>query len=211
MQNLVKHTLYLFLVITGITALIALIGIGLSWSSSTTELPYLELLIGSVVIEIVVVILMLAKKGMKYLPETQTDKKQSDTLKFMEKFISTGSSASIVSNRVSWLASDKELISILKDKIENGIRIEIITPDEVTEELKKNLLGASFIVTNEKKSPEARFTLVNGDRSGAEKLAIARGVHPEHEITIFDSNSGPQIIAMAKDIIRKSRALAHAS
>ncbi len=137
MQNLVKHTLYLFLVITGITALIALIGIGLSWSSSTTELPYLELLIGSVVIEIVVVILMLAKKGMKYLPETQTDKKQSDTLKFMEKFISTGSSASIVSNRVSWLASDKELISILKDKIENGIRIEIITPGEVTEELKK--------------------------------------------------------------------------
>ncbi len=52
---------------------------------------------------------------------------------------------------------------------------------------------------------------MNGDRSGAEKLAIARGVHPEHEITIFDSNSGPQIIAMAKDIIRKSRALAHAS
>ena len=129
----------------------------------------------------------------------------------MEKFISTGTSASIVSNRVSWLASDQELIKILQSKIESGIRIEIITPNEVTEELKKNLLGASFIVTNEEHVPEARFTLVNGDRNGAEKLAIARGVHPEHEITIFDSNSGPQIIAMAKDIIRKSRALVHAS
>jgi len=38
-------------------------------------------------------------------------------------------------------------------------------------------------------------------------LAIARGSHPDHEITIFDNNSGPQIVAMAKDIIRKSKAL----
>ncbi len=71
--------------------------------------------------------------------------------------------------------------------------------------------GASFIVTNENTLPEARFTLVNGDRSGAEKLAIARGVHPDHVITIFDNNSGPQIIAMAKDIIRKSKKLSDAS
>jgi hypothetical protein len=68
-----------------------------------------------------------------------------------------------------------------------------------------------FYTTGEDSPPEARFTLVNGHRSGAEKLAIARGGHPEHEITIFDNNSGPQIIAMAKDIIRKSKALAHAA
>jgi hypothetical protein len=211
MQNLVKHTLYLFLWITGLTAAITLAGIGYAWfSSEAKELAHLELLIGSVIIEVVAVILMLAKKGMKYLPDSQTDKEPKDTLKFMEDFITTGTSATVVSSRVSWLAGDNNLISILQAKIENGTRIEIITPKEVSKALRENLKGASFIVTNENTSPEARFTLVNGDRSGAEKLAIARGVHPEHEITIFDNNSGPQIIAMAKDIIRKSKELADA-
>jgi len=144
-------------------------------------------------------------------PDPQTDKEPKDTRKFMENFISTGTSATVVSNRVSWLAGNDNLISILQSKAESGIRIEIITPYEVPETLRENLKGASFIITKENISPEARFTLVNGDRSGAEKLAIARGVHPDHEITIFDNNSGPQIIAMAKDIIRKSKALSDAA
>lgn len=211
MQNLVKQTLYLFLWITGLTAVITFVGIGYSWFfPEAKELPHLKLLIGSVIIEVAAVILMLAKKGMKYLPDTQTDKEPKDTLKFMEDFISTGTSATVVSNRVSWLAGNDKLISILQSKVESGTRIEIITPNEVPEILRENLKGASFIVTKENTSPEARFTLVNGDRSGAEKLAIARGVHPDHEITIFDNNSGPQIIAMAKDIIRKSKELADA-
>jgi len=211
MQNLVKHTLYLFLFITGITAVMTVIGIAYVWFySDKTELPHLEMLIVAVIVEIVAVVVMLAKKGLKYLPDTQTDKEPKDTLEFMEKFISTGTSATIVSNRVSWLAGNQKLISILQAKVEAGTRIEIITPIEVSESCKNNLQGASFIVTGESISPEARFTLVNGDRSGAEKLAIARGVHPDHEITIFDNNSGPQIIAMAKDIIRKSKVLAHA-
>ncbi len=212
MQNLVKYTLYLFLIITALTAAITLAGIGYVWFfSEKTELPHLELLIGSVIVEVVAVILMLAKKGLKYLPDTRTDKEPKDTLKFMENFISTGTSATVVSNRVSWLSGNQSLIDILQRKIESGTRIEIITPSEVSQTLKDNLNGASFIVTGENISPEARFTLVNGDRSGAEKLAIARGVHPDHEITIFDNNSGPQIIAMAKDIIRKSRELSDAS
>ncbi len=212
MQNLVKKTLYLFLWITGLTAVITFVGIGYSWFfSEAKELPHLKLLIGSVIIEVAAVILMLAKKGMKYLPDTQTDKEPKDTLKFMEDFISTGTSATVVSNRVSWLAGNDKLISILQSKVESGTRIEIITPNEVPDALRENLKGASFIITKENISPEARFTLVNGDRSGAEKLAIARGVHPDHEITIFDNNSGPQIIAMAKDIIRKSKELADAT
>jgi hypothetical protein len=211
MQNLVKHTLYLFLCITGVTALITILGIAYVWFiSDKAELPYLKWLIGSVIVEIIAVVLMLAKNGLKYLPSTQTDKKPQDTLKFMENLISTGTSATIVSNRVSWLAVNQSLMSILQSKIESGTRIEIITPRQVSEHLKENFKGASFINTGEEILPEARFTLVNGDRSGSEKLAIARGVHPDHEITIFDNNSGPQIIAMAKDIIRKSKRLADA-
>lgn len=212
MQNLVKHTLYLFLTITGLTALLAIIGLAYVWFfSDKTELPHLGWLITSVIAEIIAVVLMLAKKGMKYLPDTQTDKKPEDTLKFMEEFILAGTSATVVSNRVSWLSGDTRLVSILQSKIESGTRIEIVTPKDVGESLRSQLKGASFIVTKETISPEARFTLINGDRSGAEKLAIARGVHPDHEITIFDNNSGPQIIAMAKDIIRKSRDMANAS
>lgn len=120
MQNLVKHTLYLFLWITGLTAAMTLAGIGYAWFfSESKELPHLEWLIGSVIIEVVAVILMLAKKGMKYLPDTQTDKEPKDTLKFMESFISTGTSATVVSNRVSWLVGEDKLISILQSKIES--------------------------------------------------------------------------------------------
>ncbi len=212
MQKLVKHTLYLFLWLTGTTAFLAIFGLAYVWFfSEKTELPHLGWIITAVIAEMAAVVLMLAKKGMKYLPDTQTDKEPKDTLKFMEKFISTGTSATVVSNRVSWLTSDENLISTLKSKIESGTRIEIITPKEVPDGVKSNLQGASFIVTDEDSPPEARFTLVNGERGGAEKLAIARGVHPDHEITIFDNNSGPQIIAMAKDIIRKSKALSNAT
>lgn len=95
----------------------------------------------------------------------------------------------------------------------NGTLLEIITPEEVAADIRQPLndAGVKFYVTGDTIPPEARFTLVNGHRSGAERLAIARGGHPEHEITIFDNSSGPQIIAMAKDIIRKSKELANAS
>ncbi|MTW21839.1 hypothetical protein [Allochromatium palmeri] len=205
MQTLVKRTLYLFLWITGLTALLALSGLVYLWFFSqgtqpheTKDLPHLGWLVSAVIAEIVAVVLLLAKKGLKYLPETQTDKNSGDTIRFMQNFISSGTSATIVSNRVSWLASNSELIEILKDKAKAGIRIEIITPHALPDEIRDALAGVSFIVTKETNPPEARFTLINGDRSGAERLAIARGVHPEHEITIFDNNSGPQISTSIK-------------
>ena len=212
MQKLVKHILYLFLIITAITALVTLTGIVFIWFfSPQDELPHLNVLITALIIEVISVIVMLAKKGLKYLPDTQIDKEPKDTLKFMQNFISTGTSATVVSNRVSWLANNEDLISILQSKADSGTKIEIITPKEISQTLKDSLRGATFIVTNEALSPEARFTLINGDRTGSEKLAIAKGIHPDHEITIFDNNSGPQIIAMAKDIIRKSKELSNAT
>lgn len=109
MQKLVKHTLYIFFWITGLTAAMILEGIGYVWFfSATKELVHLEWLIGTVIIEVVAVILMLAKKGMKYLPDTQTDKEPKDTIKFMEDFVSTGTSATVAINWVSWLAKKQE-------------------------------------------------------------------------------------------------------
>jgi hypothetical protein len=210
MQSLVKTTLYVFLCITTITALLALAGFAYIWFINPgSELPYLSWLASSVIAEIVSIILVFAHKGLKYLPKVEINQSTDQTREFMKQFVSTGSSATIVSNRVSWLTGQADLIHLLKEKINGGLRIEIITPQPVSREIQTALAGANFIVTNDNLPPEARFTLINGDRSGAELLAIARGAHPNHEITIFDNNSAPQIIAMAKDVIRKSKAVAH--
>ena len=131
----------------------------------------------------------------------------------IKKFINSGSSVTVVSNRVAWLKKSEPIKKAITEMAQNGTLLEIITPNEVEQDIKQPLekVGVNFYVTNDAIPPEARFTLVDGHRSGAERLAIARGGHPEHEITIFDNNSGPQIIAMAKDIIRKSKELANAT
>lgn len=212
MKKVFITTMYLFITITGLTAFATIIGVFIVWFSPKNEsLPYLKWLISSVLMEIVLVVMLNVKKGFKYMPDCVTDKEKSDTMKFMEQFISVGSSATIVSNRVSWLTNNENLLSTLKSKIEAGIKIEIITPNPVSTDITEQLCGADFYVTKEATAPEARFTLINSNRSGAEKLAIAKGVHPEHEITIFDNDSGPQIIAMAKDIIRKSKEISNAN
>lgn len=68
MHSLIKNTLSLFLWVTGITAVITLAGIIFTWfiDPAKSELPYLKWLIGSVIIEVIIVIMMLAKKGLKY-------------------------------------------------------------------------------------------------------------------------------------------------
>lgn len=216
MHQILKRTLNIFLIITTLTALLCLVGVGYLWFftdlEKITDLPHLKWLLIALISEIIGVIIMFAKKGIRYLPETLLNKDEKDTFDFMESFISQGSSVTIVSNRVSWLNRAQDVLNKIIEKSKNGTYFEIITPSSATEELRSPLeeAGVTFFITNETVPPEARFTLINANRSGAEKLAIARGVHPEHEITVFDNNSGPQIIALAKDIIRKSKEIANA-
>lgn len=217
MQKIIKHAIYLFLSIFGITAFVSIGALVYLWIQSSAErgikeLPYLGWLLSTVIAEVVGVVILFAKKGMKYLPEVEINKEEKETLEFMRDFISSGSSVTVVSNRVAWLRKSESIKNAITDMARNGTLLEIITPNEVDDEIKAPLLdaGVKFYVTKEQIPPEARFTLVDGHRSGAERLAIARGGHPEHEITTFDNNSGPQIIAMAKDIIRKSKELADA-
>nr|WP_319491650.1 hypothetical protein [uncultured Desulfobacter sp.] len=216
MHQILKRTLNVFLIITTVTALLCLVGVGYLWFfadlEKTTDLPHLKWLLMTLIAEIIGVIVMFAKKGIRYLPETHLNKDEKETFEFMEKFISQGSSVTIVSNRVSWLNRAQNVSNRIIEKASAGTHFEIITPSPATEDLKTPLenAGVTFFITKETVPPEARFTLINANRSGAEKLAIARGVHPEHEITVFDNNSGPQIIALAKDIIRKSKDLVDA-
>lgn len=125
----------------------------------------------------------------------------------MKDFISHGSSVTIVSNRLAWLLDAPQVQEKMVDLARKGTQFEILTSRAVEDKLKDKLraAGVRFFIINDGGVPEARFTLVNADRSGAEKLAIARGTHPNHEVTIFDNSSGPQIIGLAKDIVRKSK------
>lgn len=217
MQSVFKHAIYLFLAIFAMTAIVSIIALAYLWysmfnGSETKDLPYLYWLLIIVIAEVVGVVVLIAKKGLKYLPEVEVNKKEAETLEFMKKFIDSGSSVTIVSNRIAWLRKSTPITEAIIAMAESGTSLEIITPDEVAQNIREPLAaaGVKFYITGEETPPESRFTLVNGHRSGAEKLAIARGGHPEHEITIFDNNSGPQIIAMSKDIIRKSKTLANA-
>lgn len=215
MIKVIKYTIYVFLVITALTAALVIAGLVRLWffPSPQNDLPHLKCLLGVLIVEIVAVVLAYARKGIRYLPHVEEHKQESDTLRFMTDFISNGSTIQIVSNRLAWLRKSPKLVDVLKEILSQGGLVEFFTPQQVSEDVLSLFPegSARFFVTHDDSPPEARFTLVNGNRSGAERLAIARGSHPEHEVTVFDTHSGPQIIGMAKDIIRKSREMADAS
>jgi len=212
----IKIVVYVFIAIVALTAVLVLGALAYLWffpsMAARPDLPYLGTLVTSLILEVVAVVIALAKKGFKYLPSVVNHRVESQTLNFLRDFVSGGSTVQIVSSRLTWMKNSPELLEAVRAKAANGTLVEVITPSEVIPEIKTTLAeaGVRFFVTAEEAPPEARFTLINGNRSGAERLAIARGSHPDHEVTVFDNNSGPQIIGMAKDIIRKAKALANA-
>ncbi|HTZ96304.1 MAG TPA: hypothetical protein VMB18_07905 [Terriglobales bacterium] len=213
MQRLLKTTVYIFLAIFAATAILTILGIAVLWfgSRQTSDFPYLRWLIGASLTEVVGVVIMIGKRGVRFLPEIRTNESAVETAEFMKNFIMDGSSVTIVSNRLAWLMNAEEVKREIVERAKTGTRFEIITSQPVVPLVREPLeaVGVLFFVTGPNDVPEARFTLINADRSGAERLAIAKGTHPNHEITIFDSDSGPQIIGLAKDIVRKSKVLAN--
>ena len=198
----------LFTLVFGLTALLTLSGVAYVWFiNPQAQMPYLHWLLVLTVAEAVGTIMMFGKRGIYYLPDVRKDRDREATFNFMKDFISHGSSVTIVSNRLAWLIDATPVQHKMIELAQKGTRFEIFTAQPVENDLKRKLSagGVRFFVMNAESTPEARFTLVNADRSGAEKLAIARGTHPNHEITIFDNSSGPQIIGLAKDIVRKSK------
>jgi len=215
MQKAIRLTVYIFLVIFTLTAVLTILGLGYLWffAPDVTVLPHLGWLLGALIAEVIGVIVMMAKRGLSYMPDVRSNKDASATSAFMVEFLSNGSSATIVSNRLGWLAGATAVVDTMLTRASSGMRIEVITVQEIPNHIRDPLAaaGVKFYRTATDDIPEARFTLINADRTGAERLAIARGVHPDHEITVFDTNSGPQIIGMAKDIVRQSKASASAA
>ncbi len=218
MHLLIRTILWAFFTIFVLTAVLSLSGVSYLWLEGSRlnppmkNLPYLHWLLLLTIAEIAGLTILVARKGLSYLPVTEVNKNSEKTEQFMYQFLRSGSSATLVSNRLSWVTASKRAQKCIIELAEKNTLIEIITPQPIQDEVKKTLTeaGVRFYVTCEDTPPEARFTLINANRSGSEKLAIARGIHPDHEITIFDTNSGPQIIAMAKDIVTKAKRISHA-
>ena len=174
------------------------------------KLPYLGPLVTALLFEAIAIVFIFVRSGLKYLPKVKVHKTEPETFEFMAELLNFGTSVTIVSNRLSLLTRSDIFQKAVKQKAENGTKFEFITRTEVPDADREPLerLGAVFYVTRDANPPQARFTLINAHRAGGETLAIARGTHPAHEITVFDANSGPQMIAMAKDIIQKSKEVA---
>jgi hypothetical protein len=178
------------------------------WKAQSLIRVSLAWLLSILLAEVIGVVIMVGKRGLLYLPDIKVNRSTAETDSFMKDFVAHGSSVTIVSNRLAWLIDATDVQQEIAKRARSGTRFEVITSQPVVAGVREPLeaVGVRFFVTGPHDVPEARFTLINADRSGAERLAIAKGTHPNHEITIFDSNSGPQIIGLAKDIVRKSKA-----
>ena len=209
MIRFIQITLYCFLFITIATASVVLYALIDMWFLQTTpkDYPYLSGFLVSLIGEVIAVVIGIAKIGSKYFPKVLVNKDEDSTLKFMNDFLGSAGQVTIVSNRASWLTTSPAVVATLRALLKKRVRIEVFTTVEVVDQARSELeeLGIEFYATQDSNIPEARFTLINGDRAGAARLAIASGSHPDHEITIFTNRSGPQIIAMAKDSIRSLR------
>jgi hypothetical protein len=139
MHQIVKTTIYIFLTITTITALVVIAALIDMWFFAPPEkhYPYFSGLLTSLVVEIATVVIGLAKTGIRYMPKVVVNKDEDSTLKFMENFISPGRHVTIVSNRASWLNNSEQLMSKIRTLLRTGVRIEVFTRVEVNPTVKQ--------------------------------------------------------------------------
>lgn len=204
MERISKILWNMVVFVFGITALLTICGIGYLWFvNPTVELPYLETLFVILIVEIIGVCLIVLKSSISFMPKTKIYKEPKDVNEFLLNFAMRGSSVEFVSNRASWISSDEELKSQLISKVQGGSKVTILSPIKPmgSDELEKQ--GIDFINSfSNNYTPNARFTLINSSRQGAEELAIAVGSFPEHKVYVFNGQNSPYIIAMAKDIVK---------
>ena len=121
--------------------------------------------------------------------------------KYILEFFDRASTVEIVSHDASWIESSENVQKEIKRLVKNSISVDIW--------IGKNVNGSKFkaLGMNVKNynldtyKPNARFTIINRGRAGAEQLAISTGTNKEHEIYIFNNSDHPYMIALAKDIL----------
>lgn len=204
MEKISKALWIVVVLIFFFTGMLTIIGVYYKWFINTeAELPFLGTMFSALIIEIIGVCILILKTSVSFMPKTKVFKSKEKVNKFLSEFALSGTSVEFVSNRASWLSTDENLQNSLIEKCKRGNKVTVLTsikPSNVSE-LERN--GAEFVnnICNDY-IPNARFTLINSSRQGAEELAIAMGNFPNHKVYVFNGQNSPYIIAMAKDIVK---------
>lgn len=204
MEKISKALWVSAVVIFILTGILTFTGVIYIWFINTeVELPFLGAMFSALIVETIGVCILVLKSTANFMPKTKIYKTKNEINSFLSEFALRGSSVEFVSNRASWLVSDKDLQNKLIKKSRSGNKVAVmsaIKPENISE-LEEN--GVEFVNSiSNKYTPSARFTLINSTRQGAEELAISMGNFPNHKVYIFDGQNSPYIIAMAKDIIK---------
>lgn len=203
MERISKAIWIITLIVFALTSFLTLAGLVYVWFiNRDASLPYLDMLFTSLIVEIIGVCVLVLKTSANFAPKTKTYKSKDEVNEFLKNFALSGSSVEFVSNRATWLTNDKSLQDSLIEKSLEGNYVSILTNYEPQncENLKNS--GVEFINNiSASYTPNARFTLINSARQGAEEVAISVGNFPNHKVYTFNGQNSPYIIAMAKDII----------
>ena len=121
--------------------------------------------------------------------------------KYILEFFERASTVEIVSHDASWIESSENVQKEIKRLVKNSKSVDIWIGKNVNGN-KFKALGMNVKNYNlDTYKPNARFTIINRGRAGAEQLAISTGTNKEHEIYIFNNSDHPYMIALAKDIL----------
>jgi len=91
MPTILRWIFLFFVVAFGLTSLLTLGGVGYLWFiDPQAQMPFLRWLLGLTLAEALATVVVLAKRGVYYLPEVQSDRDRQATFRFMKNFISHG-------------------------------------------------------------------------------------------------------------------------
>jgi len=117
------------------------------------------------------------------------------------EFFKRASTIEVVSHDASWIESSTSVQKEIKRLVKNSTSVDIWIGKTVVGN-KFESLGMNVKHYNlDTYKPNARFTIINRGRAGAEQLAISTGTNKDHEIYIFNNSDHPYMIALAKDIL----------
>lgn len=121
--------------------------------------------------------------------------------KYILEFFDRASTVEIVSHDASWIESSVDVQKEIKRLVKKSKTVDIWVGKKVNGSKFKNLGMNVKNYNSDTYKPNARFTIINRGRAGAEQLAISTGTNKEHEIYIFNNSDHLYMIALAKDIL----------
>jgi hypothetical protein len=139
----------------------------------------------------------------KNRPEMILCTSPDDINRFMQDFISQGSSAHIASFQLSWVRGNQDMQDFLAGAVQGGKELVVFAKgsDEFTDQLGE--AGIKMIPYRSLTCEVPHFTFLNLRRSGSMRLAVVREPLPSHCIDIYDDRHHPQILALARAYIER--------